>query len=206
MNEDRFADMTSILSFGLGNQNRLADLNKLLTARIKEADYSDVHQKFEELLAIAQETDIKKMAQKEERLDGLNSDLAGIRIELLKEQKLLWAMRGTNDAYVFQLGQEIEEAENYLSQAPAEGIADVITRRETLKKRVQELVTTKSVGISFSEQIKLAEANLTSLSDRIWNVMMNLIPLLRGRLSMEYSRIMVEEIRKATGMESEAEG
>ncbi|MBO6299303.1 MAG: hypothetical protein J6N53_10710 [Lachnospiraceae bacterium] len=206
MNEDRFADMTSILSFGLGNQNRLADLNKLLTARIKEADYSDVHQKFEELLAIAQETDIKKMAQKEERLDGLNSDLAGIRIELLKEQKLLWAMRGTNDAYVFQLGQEIEEAENYLSQAPAEGIADVITRRETLKKRVQELVTTKSVGISFSEQIKLAEANLTSLSDRIWNVMMNLIPLLRGRLSMEYSRIMVEEIKKATGMESEAEG
>ena len=206
MNEDRFADMTSILSFGLGNQNRLADLNKLLTARIKEADYSDVHQKFEELLAIAQETDIKKMAQKEERLDGLNNDLAGIRIELLKEQKLLWAMRGTNDAYVFQLGQEIEEAENYLSQAPAEGIADVITRRETLKKRVQELVTTKSVGISFSEQIKLAEANLTSLSDRIWNVMMNLIPLLRGRLSMEYSRIMVEEIKKATGMESEAEG
>ncbi|MBO6207717.1 MAG: hypothetical protein J6O73_12365 [Lachnospiraceae bacterium] len=206
MNEDRFADMTSILSFGLGSQNRLADLNKLLTARIKEADYSDVHQKFEELLAIAQETDIKKMAQKEERLDGLNSDLAGIRIELLKEQKLLWAMRGTNDAYVFQLGQEIEEAENYLSQAPAEGIADVITRRETLKKRVQELVTTKSVGISFSEQIKLAEANLTSLSDRIWNVMMNLIPLLRGRLSMEYSRIMVEEIKKATGMESEAEG
>jgi len=206
MNEDRFADMTSILSFGLGNQNRLADLNKLLTARIKEADYSDVHQKFEELLAIAQETDIKKMAQKEERLDGLNSDLAGMRIELLKEQKLLWAMRGTNDAYVFQLGQEIEEAENYLSQAPAEGIADVITRRETLKKRVQELVTTKSVGISFSEQIKLAEANLTSLSDRIWNVMMNLIPLLRGRLSMEYSRIMVEEIKKATGMESEAEG
>ena len=206
MKEDRFADMTSILSFGLGNQNRLADLNKLLTARIKESDYSDVHQKFEELLAIAQETDIKKMAQKEERLDGLNSDLAGIRIELLKEQKLLWAMRGTNDAYVFQLGQEIEEAENYLSQAPAEGIADVITRRETLKKRVQELVTTKSVGISFSEQIKLAEANLTSLSDRIWNVMMNLIPLLRGRLSMEYSRIMVEEIKKATGMESEAEG
>ena len=206
MNEDRFADMTSILSFGLGNQNRLADLNKLLTARIKEADYSDVHQRFEELLAIAQETDIKKMAQKEERLDGLNSDLAGIRIELLKEQKLLWTMRGTNDAYVFQLGQEIEEAENYLSQAPAEGIADVITRRETLKKRVQELVTTKSVGISFSEQIKLAEANLTSLSDRIWNVMMNLIPLLRGRLSMEYSRIMVEEIKKATGMESEAEG
>ncbi|MCR5128812.1 MAG: toxic anion resistance protein [Lachnospiraceae bacterium] len=206
MNEDRFADMTSILSFGLGNQNRLADLNKLLTARIKAADYSDVHQKFEELLAIAQETDIKKMAQKEERLDGLNSDLAEMRIELLKEQKLLWAMRGTNDAYVFQLGQEIEEAENYLSQAPAEGIADVITRRETLKKRVQELVTTKSVGISFSEQIKLAEANLTSLSDRIWNVMMNLIPLLRGRLSMEYSRIMVEEIKKATGMESEAEG
>ena len=206
MKEDRFADMTSILGFGLGTQNRLADLNKLLTARIKEADYGKIHQMFEELLAIAQETDIKKMAQKEERLDGLNSDLAGARIELLKEHELLWAMRNTNDAYVWQLGQEIEEAESYLAQPAQEGIADVITRRETLKKRVQELATTKSVGFSFSEQIKLAENNLTSLSDRIWNVMMNLIPLLRGRLSVEHSRIMVEEIKKATGMESEVEG
>ena len=206
MNEDRFAEMTDILSFGLGSQNRLADLNKLLTARIKEADYSNVHKLFDELLAIAGETDIKKMAQKEERLDGLNSDLAGIRIELLKEKELLQAMRWTNDAYSDQLGREIEEAENYLMAPAPEGVVDAITRRETLKKRVQELVTTKSVGYSFSEQIKLAEANLTSLSDRIWYVMMNLIPLLRGRLSVEHSRIMITEIQKVIGAEPQEQG
>ena len=206
MSEDRFAEMTDILSYGLGSQNKLADINKLLTERIKQADYSNVYQLFDELLAIAQETDIKKMAQKEERLDGLNSDLAAIRIELLKEKELLQAMRWTNDAYSTQLEREIEEAANYLAEPAAEGIADVITRRETLRKRVQELATTKSVGISFSEQIKLAELNLTSLSDRIWNVMMNLIPLLRGRLSVEHSRIMVTEIQKVIGAEPEVQG
>lgn len=206
MSEDRFAEMTDILSYGLGSQNKLADINKLLTERIKQADYSNVYKLFDELLAIAQETDIKKMAQKEERLDGLNSDLAAIRIELLKEKELLQAMRWTNDAYSARLESEIEEVANYLSEPAAEGIADVITRRETLRKRVQELATTKSVGISFSEQIKLAELNLTSLSDRIWNVMMNLIPLLRGRLSVEHSRIMVTEIQKVIGAEPEVQG
>lgn len=206
MSEDRFAEMTDILSYGLGSQNKLADINKLLTERIKQADYSNVYKLFDELLAIAQETDIKKMAQKEERLDGLNSDLAAIRIELLKEKELLQAMRWTNDAYSARLESEIEEVANYLSEPASEGIADVITRRETLRKRVQELATTKSVGISFSEQIKLAELNLTSLSDRIWNVMMNLIPLLRGRLSVEHSRIMVTEIQKVIGAEPEVQG
>ena len=206
MSEDRFAEMTDILSYGLGSQNKLADINKLLTERIKQADYSNVYKLFDELLAIAQETDIKKMAQKEERLDGLNSDLAAIRIELLKEKELLQAMRWTNDAYSARLESEIEEVANYLSEPAAEGIADVITRRETLRKRVQELATTKSVGISFSEQIKPAELNLTSLSDRIWNVMMNLIPLLRGRLSVEHSRIMVTEIQKVIGAEPEVQG
>ena len=85
MNKERFMNMTDILNHGLGSQNKLSDLNKLVTARINAADYSHVHRLFEELLSIAGETDIKQMAQKEERLDGLCSDLSGIKIDLLKE-------------------------------------------------------------------------------------------------------------------------
>lgn len=196
MNEDRFADMTEILHLGLKQQDALAELNRVVTERIRTADYSRVHELFEELLAIAGEDDIKKMAQKEERLDGISDDLSGIRIGLLKEKELLAAMRDTNNAYIDALQQEIEAATAYMERPANREIPDVITRQDTLQKRVQELMTTHSVGVSFSAQIKLAEDNLASLSDRIWHVMVNLLPLLRGRISMEYSKVLVTEIQK----------
>lgn len=202
MNAERFADMSAILHLGRTGQNKLADVNKVVTDRIQGEDYSKVNQLFEELLAIAGETDIKKMAQKEERLDGLSSDLAGQRIELLKELELLQAMRCTNDVYNEQLRRDIDEGEAFLHLPVQAGQTDIYTRQDAMQKRVQELMLTYNVGISFSEQIKLAEANITSLSDRIWNVLMNLIPLLRGRLSVEHSRIMVTEIRKVMGEEA----
>ena len=206
MNENRITDMADILHLGRQSQNNLAALNQVVTERLKEADYSRVYALFDELLAIAEETDMKKLAQKEERLDGMSSDLSVLRMELLKEQELLRALRDTNDHYTEVLQGEIDAGNAFVAGAAAPGMADVITMQDTMKKRVQELVMTRSVGMSFSEQIKLAEANLTSLSDRIWNVLMHLIPLLRGRLSVEHSRIMVAEIQKAIGAEPKPVG
>ena len=206
MNENRITDMADILHLGRQSQNNLAALNQVVTERLKEADYSRVYALFDELLTIAEETDMKKLAQKEERLDGMSSDLSVLRMELLKEQELLRALRDTNDHYTEVLQGEIDAGNAFVAGAAAPGMADVITIQETMKKRVQELVMTRSVGMSFSEQIKLAEANLTSLSDRIWNVLMHLIPLLRGRLSVEHSRIMVAEIQKVIGSEPKPVG
>ncbi len=206
MNENRITDMADILHLGRQSQNNLAALNQVVTERLKEADYSRVYALFDELLTIAEETDMKKLAQKEERLDGMSSDLSVLRMELLKEQELLRALRDTNDHYTEVLQGEIDAGNAFVAGAAAPGMADVITMQETMKKRVQELVMTRSVGMSFSEQIKLAEANLTSLSDRIWNVLMHLIPLLRGRLSVEHSRIMVAEIQKVIGSEPKPVG
>ena len=206
MNENRITDMADILHLGRQSQNNLAALNQVVTERLKEADYSRVYALFDELLTIAEETDMKKLAQKEERLDGMSSDLSVLRMELLKEQELLRALRDTNDHYTEVLQGEIDAGNAFVAGAAAPGMADVITMQDTMKKRVQELVMTRSVGMSFSEQIKLAEANLTSLSDRIWNVLMHLIPLLRGRLSVEHSRIMVAEIQKVIGSEPKPVG
>ena len=206
MNENRITDMADILHLGRQSQNNLTALNQVVTERLKEADYSRVYALFDELLTIAEETDMKKLAQKEERLDGMSSDLSVLRMELLKEQELLRALRDTNDHYTEVLQGEIDAGNAFVAGAAAPGMADVITMQETMKKRVQELVMTRSVGMSFSEQIKLAEANLTSLSDRIWNVLMHLIPLLRGRLSVEHSRIMVAEIQKVIGSEPKPVG
>lgn len=206
MNENRITDMADILHLGRQSQNNLAALNQVVTERLKEADYSRVYALFDELLTIAEETDMKKLAQKEERLDGMSSDLSVLRMELLKEQELLRALRDTNDHYTEVLQGEIDAGNAFVAGAAAPGMTDVITMQETMKKRVQELVMTRSVGMSFSEQIKLAEANLTSLSDRIWNVLMHLIPLLRGRLSVEHSRIMVAEIQKVIGSEPKPVG
>ena len=206
MNENRITDMADILHLGRQSQNNLAALNQVVTERLKEADYSRVYALFDELLTIAEETDMKKLAQKEERLDGMSSDLSVLRMELLKEQELLRALRDTNDHYTEVLQGEIDAGNAFVAGAAAPGMADVITMQETMKKRMQELVMTRSVGMSFSEQIKLAEANLTSLSDRIWNVLMHLIPLLRGRLSVEHSRIMVAEIQKVIGSEPKPVG
>ena len=194
MNTDKFSTPTDILNHGLGSQNRLAELNKLVTGRIKSMDHSKLHGMINELLAIAEEPDINKITDKEKRLDDLNSSFSDIRIDILKEAELLRALRMTNDAYISRLDEELKEAEEYLKKPVENERADSYTRYDTMQKRAQELTLTRSVGLSFSKQISLSADNLTSLSDRVWNVQMNLIPLLRGRISAETLKIMRDEL------------
>lgn len=196
MNNDQFKDMTSILNYGLGSQNRLADLNKLVSQRIKTADYSEMQELFEEVISIAKDQDVKHLAQKEQRLDELQGSFSAMRIELIKEANLLQALRDANDAYVGQLEKDIQEAQAYL-KGPATGDPqDARARGDVLRKRIQELLTTKAVGESFSEQIKLTEVNLFAMADRLWNVLMNLLPLLRGRISAQTARLLMKEMQK----------
>ncbi len=189
-----FSTPTDILNHGLGSQNRLAELNKLVTERIKSMDHSKLHGMINELLAIAEEPDINKITDKEKRLDDLNSSFSDIRIDILKEAELLRALRMTNDAYIARLDEELKEAEEYLKKPVENERADSYTGYDTMQKRAQELTLTRSVGLSFSKQISLSADNLTSLSDRVWNVQMNLIPLLRGRISAETLKIMRDEL------------
>ncbi|MBP5608122.1 MAG: hypothetical protein J6X66_07630 [Lachnospiraceae bacterium] len=188
-------NITDVLNIGLGSQNRLADLNRLVTARINSADHSRVSGLFKELISIADETDIKQLAEKEERLDGLCSDLSVMRIDILKETVLLRSLRLTNDSYLEDLQEDIKTAEAYTDPALSGSFPKTSNLLETLNKRIAELKLTRSVGLSFSEQIKLTENNLTSLSDRITDMLVNLIPLLRGRISTEHSRILIREIQ-----------
>ena len=185
-------NITDVLNIGLGSQNRLADLNRLVTARINSADHSRVSGLFKELISIADETDIKQLAEKE---DGLCSDLSVMRIDILKETVLLRSLRLTNDSYLEDLQEDIKTAEAYTDPALSGSFPKTSNLLETLNKRIAELKLTRSVGLSFSEQIKLTENNLTSLSDRITDMLVNLIPLLRGRISTEHSRILIREIQ-----------
>ncbi|MCR5118508.1 MAG: hypothetical protein K6B44_02665 [Lachnospiraceae bacterium] len=196
MNRDKYRNLTDILKLGLDSQDRLADLNKVASDRIKSSDYSRVYDMLGELVNIAEETDIKKSAEKEKRLDELCSEFSVIRLELLKEAELLASLRSTNEHYITLLDKDIEEAGAYLSEPVDTTETDAYTKYDTMQKRAQELSVTKNVAVSFSEQIKLSEVPLRSLSDRILSVLMNLIPLLRGRLSAEKSRIMADELRK----------
>lgn len=196
MSADRFADMTSILNFGLGSQNRLADLNKLVAERVGRRDFGQVQELFDELLEISGETDEDELVQKERRLQELQSEFASVRIEMIKEVKLLQALRNTNDIYVANLEKEIREANDCLNGLKTAKLHDGKARADALHKRIQELHTTKAVGDSFSQQMKLTEDSLTAMSDRIWNVLMHIMPLLRGRLMVDNSRGMLAETRK----------
>ena len=114
--------------------------------------------------------------------------------QILKEAELFRALRMTNDAYISRLDEELSEAEEYLEKPADKDLADAYTGYDIMQKRAQELKLTRSVALSFSKQISLSADNLTSLSDRVWNVQMNLIPLLRGMISAETLKIMRDEL------------
>ena len=194
MSKKEFSSLTDILNHGLGSQNRLAELNKLVSERIKNTDHHKLHDMINELLSIAEEPELNKMTDKEKRLDELNSSFSDIRIEILKEAELFRALRMTNDAYISRLDEELKEAEEYLEKPADKDLADAYTGYDIMQKRAQELKLTRSVALSFSKQISLTADNLTSLSDRVWNVQMNLIPLLRGMISAETLKIMRDEL------------
>ncbi len=195
MNRDEYTSPVSVLRHGLDKQNRLASLNALLSERINNSDQSSIHRIFDELLSIAEDAGSPGLAEKEERLDTLSGKLSRSRIELLKEAELLDAMRMTNDSYISALEDDITKAQEYLKAGIADGNPDARVIYDTMEKRLQELSVTRSVGISFSEQIKYSRSNLLSLSERIRDVQMNLIPLLRGRMSAEASKVTCDALR-----------
>ena len=196
MSNEKYANLTDILKLGLEDQDKLADLNRLVTARVSNADYSLVHGMLEELIRMAEDTENKNTAEKEKRLDELDSEFSVIRLELLKEAELLSALKDTNDHYISLLDRDINEAAEYLEEPIDPSLPDAYSKLDMMQKRAQELSVTKNVGITFSEQIKLSAAPLLSLADRILSVQMNMIPLLRGRLTAEKSRYMAWELRK----------
>ncbi len=195
MNRDEYTSPVSVLSHGLDKQNRLASLNALLSERINNSDQSSIHRMFDELLSIAEDAGSPGLAKKEERLDTLSGKLSRSRIELLKEAELLDAMRMTNDSYISALEDDITKAQEYLKAGIEDDNPDARVIYDTMEKRLQELSVTRSVGISFSEQIKYSRSNLLSLSERIRDVQMNLIPLLRGRMSAEASKVTCDALR-----------
>jgi uncharacterized protein YaaN involved in tellurite resistance len=196
MSRTGFNEITDILNLGALSQNRLAELNSLVTKRINDSDHSGIYRLFDELLAIAEEKDVKIMAAKEKQLDELESALSEKRIELLKDAKLLDSLILTNVGYIAFLEDDIAVAKEYLDSPIAEAVQDAYTLYDTMQKRYQELVLTKNVATAFSEQIRLSENTLLSLASRIAYIRANFIPLLRGRISAETARILAAELKK----------
>ena len=196
MNNVDFQDMTSIINFGLGLQNRLADLNAVAAGLIKVEEYDDLLKLLDKLFSMSSETEDFSLPEKEQYLDKIEADLEALRMVLLKEEKLLEALRYTNDAYLQELDENIQAAREFLKTSGKGKGADARTKADTLSKRVEELVLTRSVGESFSAQLKLGEDNDASMANRIWEVRMQLVPLLRGRINMEVGQKTVAQARK----------
>lgn len=51
-NNIKFHDMSSILNFGLGSQNGVADLNRVTTKIIKSREYDELMEMFKELSSL----------------------------------------------------------------------------------------------------------------------------------------------------------
>ena len=51
-------DTVSILNYGLSSQNKIADLNKTVSSIIRQKDYHDLLECFEEIFSIAENTDL----------------------------------------------------------------------------------------------------------------------------------------------------
>lgn len=192
----KFDDVSSILEYGLESQNNVVALNKLATKRIRESNFSDLMGLLDELMFMAGDVDLRSLAEKESRIEELRGDLAKERMELLKEAKLMEALRYANDAYLLRIDEEIREAQDSLKSPSFLEALDAHSKTNVLKKRIYELNTTMAVAKSFSEQLKLSENNYVSMADRVWSVLNQLIPLLRGRISMETGKLTIAEARR----------
>lgn len=180
MSKKRFHDVLDTLEFGLDTQHDLASLNRVVSKIVKERDLDRVMALFDEILAVSGE-DQGELISFEKRMEEIEGELTRERIELLKEEKLLESLRMTNDAYIVRLDENIKEVEGYVK-------TQQFSFRELAgSKRVTELETTKAVAASFSEQIKLSEDSLKAMADRIGEVQSNVLPLLRGRISLHTS-------------------
>ena len=195
----KFYDVTSILNFGLESQNRIAELNQMTTRIIRGSDYTEFLRCLEELSSIAAQGE-EDLIRKEERLDALQETMSKKRIEFLKEGQLLKELRKTNDIYAECLAEEIRYAEGWLKAGSTGGSeVDIRERLHAMDKRVVELRTTKTVADNFSAQISLSETNCIAMADRIWKVMVDIMPLLRGRISAKINRDSLSEAKKLLG-------
>lgn len=179
---------TAILNFGLETQKDIADLNDVASEIIKKRNYDDLMQAFRALLLLAEEEGEISLVKKEEHLEELQKKLIQMRIELVKEGKLLQELRNTNECYVNRISEEIEAGRERLKSD-----ADL---NDVLEKRIRELMTSKTVAESFSAQLKYAMDNSSAMADRIWEALMTLLPLMRGRISLKTNQTMIEETQK----------
>ena len=179
---------TAILNFGLETQKDIADLNDVASEIIKKRNYDDLMQAFRALLLLAEEEGDISLAEKEEHLEELQKKMIQMRIELVKEGKLLLELRNTNECYVNRISEEIEAGRERLKSD-----ADL---NDVLEKRIRELMTSKTVAESFSAQLKYAMDNSNAMADRLWEALMTLLPLMRGRISLKTNQTMIEETQK----------
>lgn len=191
-------DVSSILNHGLGVQQKIAELNKVASEIMKQRDFAEVFGFFDEILAMAADVDVHTTLQVERRLDEIRRRFLEIRIELLKEGNLLKELRNVNETYLAEIDAKIQEAETFAKTGFQEaniGKNAGNSLANTLKKRTQELRTTQAVARSFSPQLKLAEDNCFTIAERIWNVQMNLIPLVSSRIALDTGQKTVNETK-----------
>ena len=194
-------DMTSILNFGLESQRNIADLNKVASEIIKQRNYDDVVNNVKELLVIADAAtgeETMELVKKERCLDKLEAEFSRTHVEIMKECKLLEELRHANEAYIQKITEEIAEAEDAIKNKTlrASKQLDWKALENVLRKRITELHTSKTVAESFSAQIKLAEENGAAMADKIWNSTVTILPLLRGRISMETGKTVISQAKK----------
>lgn len=191
-----FNDVTSILNHGLASQQKIADLNRVASEIIRNREFNALLQMFDDLLFVAGELDDRSISEKENRIEQIRETFEQARIELLKEAKLLQALRGANDVYITQIDREIADARETEKHPSFAEAMDAHSMANVLKKRIYELSTTKAVAVSFSKQLQLSEDGYVAMADRILSVLTQLIPLLRGQFTAETSKRTFAEVKK----------
>lgn len=199
MNNLDLTDVSAILNYGLGIQHEIADLNQAASLIMRQRDFGEIFGYFDEIMAMASETGEREMDATARRLDDICDRFLEWRIDLIKESHLLKELRGVNEIYLAEIIEGIEEAEAVLKK----GIVKDNEVREmgdnslenTLKKRINELRTTQSVAQSFSAQLQLALDNCSAMAERIWNVQVNLIPLVRTRVLIDAGQKTMRETK-----------
>ena len=196
-NNIKFHDMSSVLNFGLGSQHGVADLNRVTTKIIKGREYDELLSMFKELSSFVSDEGTEQLPEREKRMDEMEEVMKKLHMEILKEKQLLQELRHMNDYYARRLDEEILYAEGWIKAGSVGGSAvDIRERIRAMEKRIQELRTTRTVADSFSAQIKLSEDNCGSMADRIWKILVDVLPLLRGRLAVQTNKQTQTEVRR----------
>ncbi len=198
MDNARWDDINYVVDYGLESQRSIADLNQLVSDIVKNRTYDEELSALRELLDIAEQTEKETLVERERRLEEIREQFTRQRIGLLKEGKLLQALHHANEACIVKLKSEIRKAQEYCKERFRNDTAGAATdhRLTVLNGRLTELITSVTVAESFSAQIGLSEKNCFDMAERIWNALVTILPLLRGRISMESSRTVITQTRE----------